>query len=249
MKRVLHRLPLTGLVTIVVLLVLWQVLYAVVGDVALRSPWQTIGTTLAFMSTGLFYANAFETLKAFGAALGLSIAIGLSIGFSLGLSRFMREVFEPSLIALYSVPKITLYPIVLLSFGLGMPSKIAFGTIHGVVPIALFTINAVRNVRPVLIKTGRVLKLSRLEMVRVVLFPAALPEIFSGLRIGFSLTLVGTLLGEMFASQAGLGYLLMNAIGLDNVDRIMSVTLLIVVFAAGVSAVLLSIDRRLHQRA
>lgn len=248
MKALTDRLPLTGLVTIAALLVLWQILYAFVGDLALRSPLETIRFTLAFVASPLFSDNVFQTLEAFGIALLLSIVIGLSIGFSLGLSRFMREVFEPSLIALYSVPKITLYPIVLLACGLGMPSKIAFGTIHGVVPIALFTINAVRNVRPVLIKTGRILKLSRLEMVRSVLFPAALPEIFSGLRIGFSLTLIGTLLGEMFASQAGLGYLLMNAIGLDNIDLIMSVTLLIVIFAAGISAILLSIDHRLHQR-
>ena len=86
------------------------------------------------------------------------------------------------------------------------------------------------------------------EMVRQILFPAALPEIFTGLRIGFALTLIGTLLGEMFASQRGLGYLLMNAIGLHNVDLIMSVTFMITVFAAAVSAALLAVDRRLHRR-
>jgi len=62
------------------------------------------------------------------------------------------------------------------------------------------------------------------------------------------LTLVGTVLGEMFASQRGLGYLLMNAISLYNVDVIMAVTFLLVVFAAAVNTVLLAIDRRLHHR-
>jgi NitT/TauT family transport system permease protein len=152
------------------------------------------------------------------------------------------------LVALYSLPKVTLYPIVLLSFGLGMPAKIAFGAIHGFIPIALFTINAVRNVRPILIKTGRVLKLGPFEMTTRILFPAALPEIFTGLRVGFALTLIGTLLGEMFASQRGLGYMLMNAIGLHNVDVIMAVTFLLIVFAALVSSILLSIDRVLHRR-
>ena len=85
-------------------------------------------------------------------------------------------------------------------------------------------------------------------MVRGFLFPAALPEIFTGIRIGFSLTLIGTLLGEMFASQRGLGYMLMNAIGLHNVDIIMAVTLLLTVFAAVVSAILLRIDHALHRR-
>jgi NitT/TauT family transport system permease protein len=83
-------------------------------------------------------------------------------------------------------------------------------------------------------------------MVRAILFPAAVPEIFTGIRVGFSLTLIGTVLGEMFAAQHGLGYLLMNAISLYNIDLIMSVTFLLVVFAASVNGLLLAIDRRLH---
>ena len=67
--------------------------------------------------------------------------------------------------------------------------------------------------------------------------------------MGFSLTLIGTLLAEMFASQRGLGYLLMTGIGLHNIEQVMSVTLLDVVFAAAVSYLLLHIDRRLHRRA
>ena len=113
----------------------------------------------------------------------------------------------------------------------------------------LLTLNALRSTRPILLKTGRVLKLDAQQMVRWVLFPAAVPETFTGIRVGFSLTLIGTILGEMFAAQHGLGYLLMNAIGLYNVDVIMAVTFLLVVFAAGVNAVLLAIDRRLHFRA
>ena len=169
------------------------------------------------------------------------------IGFLLGAHRFSSEVFEPVLVAFYSIPKITLYPIILLAFGLGLPAKIAFGTIHGVVPVAIFTMGAVRNLNPILLKTARVLRLTPQELVASVLLPAALPEIFTGIRLGFSLTLIGTLLGEMFGSQRGLGYLLMTAIGLQNVQLIMAVTLLIVLFAASVSTLLIVIDHRLHR--
>jgi NitT/TauT family transport system permease protein len=141
------------------LLVLWQLLYLAVDDVALRSPLETVRFTVEL----------------------------------LGFYRLAGAVFEPMLVAFYSIPKLTLYPIVLLAFGLGMPAKIAFGVIHGVVPVALFTIAAVANVKPVLIKTGRVLGFGAFDMVTQVLFPAALPEILSGIRIGFALTLIGTL--------------------------------------------------------
>jgi NitT/TauT family transport system permease protein len=233
---------------LVLALAAWQALYLVVGEVAMRSPLETVHYTAKLFSGEMIWPHLVETAQAFAMALAIAVAGGLAIGFLLGYSRFAGEVFEPMLIALYSIPKITLYPILLLMFGLGMSAKVAFGAIHGIIPVALFTINAVRNVKPVLIKTGRVLDLDGFDMVRAIVFPAAMPEIFTGLRVGFALTLVGTLLGEMFASQRGLGFLLMNAIGLHNIDLIMAITLVLVVFAATVSSVLLHYDRKLHQR-
>jgi len=236
-------------ILIACLLAGWQLLFWFAGSSALTSPADTVAFTLQLVSSPSFYPHLAETAKAFAVALGIAISCGILVGFSLGLYRFAGEVAEPVLVALYSIPKITLYPIVLLAFGLGMPAKIAFGAIHGIIPVAIFTINALRNIKPILVKTGRVLDLGTFDIARSILFPAAVPEIFTGIRIGFALTLIGTLLGEMFAAQRGLGYLLMNAIGLHNIDLIMAVTLLLVMFAATVSGILLAIDRRLHRRA
>ena len=241
--------PLRNAIALIIgVFVCWQIAYWIVGNVALRSPLQTIRYTIELAQTSVFWLHLANTLQAFGAALGIAIALGLLIGFALGMHRLSADAMEPMLVALYSIPKITLYPILLLAFGLGMSAKVAFGAIHGISPVALFTLNAVRGIKPILLKTGRVLKLDARAMIRSILFPAAVPEIFTGLRVGFSLTLIGTVLGEMFAAQHGLGYLLMNAIGLYNVDVIMSVTFLLVVFAASVNGVLLAIDRRLHFR-
>src|SRR4029078_9343604 len=234
------------IILIVGLFLVWELAYLVVGDVALRSPWQTIQFLGQLMQTDLFWLHLADSLKAFAVALAIAIVLGLLIGLALGLHRLSGEAMEPMLVALYSIPKITLYPIILLAFGIGISAKIAFGAIHGIIPVALFTLNAVRTTRPILIKTGRVMKLSPVVMVREILFPAAVPEIFTGIRVGFSLTLIGTVLGEMFAAQRRLGYLLMSAISLYNVDLIMSVTFLLVVLAAAVNMVLLVIDRRLH---
>ena len=239
-----------ALVLIAGVFAFWQVAYWIVGDVALRSPWQTLQFTAKLATTDFFWMHLTESLRAFAYALAIAVVLGLLVGFSLGLNRLSAEAWEPILVALYSVPKVTLYPIILLAFGLGgIAAKVTFGAIHGIIPIALFTLNAVRNIKPILIKTGRVLKLGPTEMVWSVLFPAAVPEIFSGIRVGFSLTLIGTILGEMFAAQRGFGYVLMNAISLYNIDVIMSVTFILVVFASSVNAVLLAIDRRLHHGA
>jgi NitT/TauT family transport system permease protein len=234
---------------LVILLVAgWELLYMAVGDVALRSPAATARSLATLLGDARFAPHVGETLLAFGQGFVIAVVVGLAIGVPLGAARFAGEVAEPILVALYSIPKVTLYPVILLVFGIGMPAKVAFGAIHGIVPISIFAMNAVRNINPTHLRTARALRLSPLTFTFKILFPAALPEIVTGIRVGFSLALIGTLLGEMFGSQRGLGHLLMQAMSLHNIERILALTLLLVVFAAGVNAALLALDRRLHAR-
>ncbi len=236
------------LLLIVVLLLLWQALYFFAGDIALSSPLTTFRRLGQMLGDPRFVPHVLETLSAFLQAFVLAVVLGLAIGIALGAHPLIGEVAEPILVALYSIPKVTLYPIILLIFGIGMPAKVAFGTIQGVVPVALFTMNAIRNVNPVFNRTARVHNLSPIARIRDVLVPATLPEVVTGIRVGFSLALIGTLLGEMFGAQRGLGFLLMQAMSLHNMPNIMAVTLLLVIFAAIVNTALLGIDRRLRRR-
>lgn len=233
---------------VAVLLLAWQAL-AMSTTEALATPLETIQRMLAQWANPRYWPHVQETLTAFGLSLLFAIGGGLAIGLPLGLNKLGRQVAEPILVSIYSLPKITLYPVILLLFGLGMPAKVAFGAIHGVIPVALFAMNAVANVAPVYLRTARVLRLPYGEALRTVVVPAAVPEIVSGLRIGFSLTLLGVLIGEMFASQRGLGFLIMNAIGLHDLRTMMSVILQISVFAVIGNGLLLWLERRLHGRA
>jgi len=236
------------LALIAIVLLAWQALYWWAGDVALTSPVSTLQHLSGMLQNPRFLPHVQETLLAFLQGFAIAVVLGLAIGTALGAHRLTGEVGEPILVALYSIPKVTLYPVILLVFGIGMPAKVAFGAIQGIVPICLFAMNAIRNIRPVYTRTAKVLRLAPVALVRDVLLPAALPEIVTGIRVGFSLTLVGTLLGEMFGAQRGLGFLLLQAMGVHNMRTIMAVTLLLVVFAASVNAVLLAIERRLRER-
>jgi NitT/TauT family transport system permease protein len=230
-----------------ILLIAWELLYLAVGEVALRSPVATAKSLGAMLGDARFVPHVRETLLAFAQGFAIAAVAGLLIGVPLGAARFAGEVAEPILVALYSIPKVTLYPVILLIFGIGMPAKVAFGAIHGIVPISIFAMNAVRNINPTHLRTARTLRLSPLDLFSRILLPAALPEIVTGIRVGFSLALIGTLLGEMFGSQRGLGHLLMQAMSLHDIERILALTLLLVAFAAGVNALLLALDRRLHR--
>jgi NitT/TauT family transport system permease protein len=222
----------------------WQALFLYAGEVALRSPYDTARSTVALMTTDLFWGHLMETARAFAMALSIAVLFAMSLGFH----KPSGEIFIPMLVGFASIPKVVLYPLVLLDFVLGLPAKVAFDTMFGIPPIALSTIGAVNNIRPVLVKVGRVLGLRADEMARIVLIPAVMPEIVTGLRVGFSLCLIGTILGEMFAARQGLGYLPMTAIGLHDVGLIMSLTLFLTSLAVCASAVLLTIDRRLRRR-
>ena len=151
-------------------------------------------------------------------ALVLSYAIGLSIGVWMGAHRLSGAVGEPILISIYTLPKITLYPVVLLIFGLSLPGRVTFGAMHGVLPVALLTMAAIRNIPPVYLKSARTLRLSRWQTIATVLFPGSLPEVFSGLRIGFTLTLLGVLLAEMFAAKRA-GFLIITQCSFSSPRR------------------------------
>jgi NitT/TauT family transport system permease protein len=226
------------------LLALWQLVHWAVGPDVLSSPWATILRAGELMATRAFWDHAAATTTAFGVAAVISILGGIALGLWLGLRRFAGDVADPILGTLYSIPKITLYPIILLLFGLGVSAKIAFGVIHGVFPIAIFTMNAVRNVAPVYHRTARVLGLPPPVAALTIMTPAALPEMLAGIRIGVALTLLGVLIGELFASTSGLGFALIRAMDTHAVDDIMAITLLLFVFAACVNALLRFVERR-----
>lgn len=236
------------LLVFVAILLVWQFFHWLAGDVAIASPWATLTRMVELLGDPSFWPHVRETLTAFAYALVYALGGGLAIGVALGAHRLSGEVAEPILVALYSIPKITLYPIILLFFGLGMTAKIAFGAIHGIIPVIIFTMNAVRNISPAYLRTARVLRMGPGETVWRVLLPATVPEIVSGFRVGFALTMLGTLIGELFASQRGLGFLILRSMERHDVATLLAVALMLFLFATLAGWVLLAIDRRLHQR-
>ena len=234
---------------VLALLAIWQVLYAAVGDVALTPPLATLRNAGALLGSPGFWRHLEATAYAFAVSLVITAIGGVTAGLALGFHRFSGLVSEPILTAVYTLPKVTLYPLVLLVFGLGISAKIAFGIMHGIVPVILITMSAVRNIDPVHLKTARALNLTALQTAANVLAPAVTPEIFTGLRVGFSLTLLGVIIGEMFASQRGLGFMIINGMNTHDVPTMMAVIFLIVTFAVTAGTLLLAADRRLHRGA
>jgi NitT/TauT family transport system permease protein len=237
-----------AVVLVLVMLALWQAIGSWTKGVAVSPPLQTLIYLFDLVRTWMFWDHAAATLSAFALAFVLSSLMGLALGLLFGLRRFAGEVAEPILAGFYTIPKVTLYPVVLLLFGLGMSAKVAFGVMHGLVPMTLFTLGAVRNLPPVLIRTAKVLRLSPVRTMLWVLVPACWPEIVSGLRISFSLTLLGVLIGEMFSSQRGLGFLLVSGMAQHNVPLSTAIVTVIVAVAIAANTLMLRLGARPNAR-
>jgi NitT/TauT family transport system permease protein len=233
----------------VLALLMWQAIASWTQGVAITVPLTTFAYTGQLLLTARFWENIGATADAFALSFALSAVVGLSLGLVLGLRRFAGDVAEPVLAGFYTIPKVTLYPVVLLVFGLGMSAKVAFGVMHGLVPVTLLTMTAVKTLPPVLPRAARALRLSPAQTMRWILMPACLPQIVAGLRLGFSLSLLGVLIGEMFSSQRGLGFLLVSGMAQHNVPLATAVVLVIVVFAITANVAMLRLSRRLTHAA
>lgn len=222
-------------VAIFLVLGLWHFLSQWYGTEAVASPvmsWQRLATLI---NTGFILPHLAFSLSSWILGLLLATLIGLSLGLVLGLHRASGLIFEPLFVAVSTLPKVTLYPMVLLICGLGQSSKIAFGFIHGVLPIMLFTLGAAREVPVHYVKTARSLGLDYATTIRRVMLPAMSAGIVSGLRLGSSLTLLGVIIGEMFGAQRGLGFLLINAIDINDTAQMAALALILVFMALALS--------------
>ena len=125
-------------VLVAAILVVWLGLYAYAGDVAITPPWTTFAFALELLSRASFWTNVGATMMAFATALAISAVAGIMLPFVLGMRRFTGDVAEPILAPGYH-PQSHALSALLLIFGLGMSAKVAFGVIHGLIPMTLFT--------------------------------------------------------------------------------------------------------------
>ncbi|MBD1587175.1 ABC transporter permease [Pseudomonas typographi] len=237
---------LPNVILLLVLLALWESLHLAVGPSAMASPWATAARLASLLAQADTWRHIGATASAFAWSLLLACVGGVALGMLLGLNAMAGNVAEPILMNLYALPKVTLYPLVLLCFGLGLGSKVAFGVMHGLIPILLFTMNALRHLPPVYMRSARSLRVAPWQTAWHILLPAIAGEVLAGIRLGFALTLLGVLIGEMFASQKGLGYLAMTAMGAGDIATLLAIALLLTCFAVTGNALLLRVGRHLE---
>lgn len=201
-----------SLIGVAVLLLIWEAICRLgwVSPLYLPSPtgiliagWELITQGDLIQSTG---ASLYRIIL--GYVIGASA--GIVIGLLLGFSRWAEAIGSPILFSLYPIPKIALLPLIVLWLGIGELPKvtiIAFGVFF---PVVINTFSGVKNIDPILIKAAVSFGSSRMNVIRKVILPGALPVIFAGLKLAAGTSLLLLVAAEMIAAQQGIGSMILH---------------------------------------
>lgn len=144
-------------------------------------------------------------------ALLIASAIGIVFGLVIGEVEWLREVLEPVMHFMRSIPQPALVPLILGAFGIGIAPKIGTIAFACVWPVLLNTIDGVRGGEPVARRMSRIYRIPRLLYFRRVVLPGALPQILAGIRVALPIGIVLMIVSELFASDRGLGYYILSS--------------------------------------
>jgi NitT/TauT family transport system permease protein len=173
-----------------------------------RLPW-AIAVSLGRVLQGFIYGSA----------------LGIVLGLLVGWFRPFEDAVDPLVGAIYPIPKSALFPLFILWFGLGETSKVMTIMIGVVFLVLINTVTGVKAIDPVLLKAARDLGANRRQIFMKVVIPGALPNIFTGLRLGAGMALILVFITEIEATKAGLGYLLWESYQLLLVKQVFGCTI------------------------
>ena len=199
----------------------------------------------AAMEDGVTFLVAFRlTLGEIALAVAIAWFLGVGFGVLAGASEGLARISAPILSALIAVPLVVLYPLLLAWIGLGPNSKVIFGVLSGVFPIALNTLVGVRAIEPGFGRMAQAMGASRRQTLFQVLAPLALPAIASGLRLGTALIIIAVVLSEMLGATDGLGFWISYHRSLFNTGQVYLGIILALLVAALANFGLGHLERR-----
>lgn len=174
----------------------------------------------------------------------LSCVFGIPVGILMGRSVLVRDTIEPFIMAQASVPTVALLPLFIIWLGIGLSARIALVFAGAVFVIVVSTEAGVSNIDKRLIETARSFTATEWEILWKVVMPAALPYIIAGMRLAIARVLIMVVVAELYASTAGIGYLIFQAGA--SYDTSMIFVGVVILAAAGIvlNALLRSVERR-----
>jgi ABC-type nitrate/sulfonate/bicarbonate transport system permease component len=225
----------------------WKAIVVVGGlpPFILPSP-ETVGER--FVSAwldGIVWPHFVTTMIEIAAGFVVGVVLALVVGYGLARSAPFERLASPYLVAAQAIPILVLAPLLVLWFGPGLASKVVICALIVFFPVAIATMVGIRSVDARLIELGRSLRATDRQVLTTIEIPAALPNIFGGLRVGVTLAVVGAVVGEWAGAKEGLAVLINLARGsLFDIPLMFATLLTIALVGVALYLLVVAAERR-----
>lgn len=216
-------------------LLLWQ--YAsgrLIDPFFISSPSLIAGRLFKWVSTGEIWPHLLVTVQAMASGFMIGSIVGFTVGVIFGRFRFLADVLDPYITMFYSLPMVTLAPLFIMWFGIGISSKIAVSATIVFFVVFLNTFSGIRQVNPIYVHATQIMGASRWQVTRTVMLPSAAAWMIAALKVSVPNSLVGTVVGEFMSANRGVGFLIAEGTGLFDTNTVFA-GLVVLCIIAGVA--------------
>lgn len=227
-------------------LALWQLAAMSTTRLFLPSPTTVLSTLYNdVVAGGAPWLGQAVALTVTEIAIGFLVAtaLGLAIGFALAYNKTLGLALIPLVLAVVAIPHVIFFPVTIAVFGLGLPSKVAYGVLAGSPVIALGIMVAVTEADRAAIATARSLGAGEFTVFTRVIIPSSASSIIGALRVGFGVVVVATLISEVLGSLDGLGFYLRTTYETFRTPQYFALMVVVMVLAVGLNLVALAAER------
>lgn len=250
-KKKLDKQILIGQI-ILILLIFAAMEYAVtkgiINGLFLASPSQMFKELLKMLQQKLILKHTLATLSEFAVGYLLSVITGILTGVLFVAFPKLNRFFSPFLSALMAIPKVAIFPLLIIWFGIGFTNKVVMIFMFCYFTIFVNTRSGAEQTSNNHIKVARIFKAGKFQTIWKVLLPSAVPTIFAGLKVTAATGITGVIFAEMQASQQGLGYLLKDASALYNTPRIFIVIIWVTLLSVFLVAIVNLIEKKIFMK-
>ncbi|MFG1922080.1 ABC transporter permease [Cryptosporangium sp. NPDC048952] len=233
---------------LVVVLVLWQLLSGPVLDPQfVSSPAGIVERLQEWTQDGTLWSNTWITLQEIVLGFLLGAGAGALLAYLIAPIRVVWDILDPFVMALYSIPKVALAPLFIVWFGIGTDMKVLLAAVTVFFLVFLNTAAGVHEVDAGLIDAVRLMGAGRWVVAWKVVLPASMTGLLTGLRVSIPYALIGAVIGELVASNRGLGYLISDSSANFDTDGVFATLVVLSVIAALLNALVNLLGRRANR--
>jgi NitT/TauT family transport system permease protein len=232
--------------TLMTVLLLWEfvVRAGLVDPLFISSPTAIARAGYGLFAEGVIWHHLSVSGREFIFGYVIAALIGVPVGIATGWYRRMSYLLGPFIDTLNAVPRLTLLPIIIIWFGIGIWSKVVVVLLGAVIPIAISTHSGVRTNEARFLKVARSFGASEWKVLTSIILPGTVPFIFTGLKYGAGRALLGVVVGELYAATAGVGWMIGDAGNTFRTDVLFFGVLLFTAAGLATVAVLNLFERR-----